>query len=113
MVHLLRATCHGYCGRRWPTRSTTTGRGAGGPRRRGTPLRRDGRRELATRSRIGVGAFGPVAQWITLAAAIVVIVVIAILVTNGGDFNPNDDLFGSGTAPAEFPPAGNPAISDL
>ena len=74
---------------------------------KGRPTR--ARDEVADRRR----AFGPVAQWITLAAAIVVIVVIAILVTNGGDFNPNDDLFGSGTAPAEFPPAGNPAISDL
>lgn len=37
-------------------------------------------------------AFGPVAQWITFAIALVVVVVIAIMVTGGGDFNPlNDD----------------------
>lgn len=54
-------------------------------------------------------AFGPVAQWITLAVAIVVIVVIIILVTNGGDFNPNDDLFGlwgDPAAPGELAPRG-------
>ena len=36
-------------------------------------------------------AFGPVAQWITLALAIVVAVVVVIMLTDGGDFNPFDD----------------------
>jgi hypothetical protein len=37
-------------------------------------------------------AFGPVAQWITFAIALLVIIVIVIMVTGGGDFNPlNDD----------------------
>jgi hypothetical protein len=49
-----------------------------------------------TRARSDTGerrrAFGPVAQWITFAIALLVIVVIAIMVTGGGDFNPlNDD----------------------
>jgi hypothetical protein len=47
-------------------------------------------------------AFGPVAQWITFAIAMLVIVVIVIMVTGGGDFNPlNDD-----------DPSGAPAITD-
>lgn len=37
-------------------------------------------------------AFGPVAQWITFAIAVLVIIVVIIMVTGGGDFNPfNDD----------------------
>lgn len=36
-------------------------------------------------------AFGPVAQWITLALAALVAVAVIIIVTNGGDFNPYDN----------------------
>ncbi len=59
-----------------------------------------------TRARGATGerrrAFGPVAQWITFAIAVLVIVVIAIMVTGGGDFNPlNDDN-----------PVGAPAAAD-
>lgn len=37
-------------------------------------------------------AFGPVAQWITLALSLIVLIAIIIIITNGGDFNPlNDD----------------------
>lgn len=48
-----------------------------------------------TRSRNATGsrkrAFGPVAQWTTLALLIALIVVVLVLVTDGGDFNPFDD----------------------
>ena len=37
-------------------------------------------------------AFGPVAQWITVVVAVALIITIIILVTNGGDFNPNNDI---------------------
>lgn len=55
-----------------------------------------------TRSRDGGGgrkrAFGPVAQWITVAALVALVVVVLVLVTDGGDFNPfNDD-----DAPSQF-----------
>jgi hypothetical protein len=37
-------------------------------------------------------AFGPIAQWITFAIALIVAVTIIILLTGGGDFNPfNED----------------------
>jgi len=36
-------------------------------------------------------AFGPVAQWITVAILVIVAVVILIIVTGGGDFNPFGD----------------------
>lgn len=49
-----------------------------------------------TRTRSDTGerrrAFGPVAQWITFAIALLVLIVIVIMMTGGGDFNPlNDD----------------------
>ena len=49
-----------------------------------------------TRARSDTGrrrrAFGPVAQWITFAIAVIVVIVIVIMITGGGDFNPlNDD----------------------
>lgn len=48
-----------------------------------------------TRARDGSGyrkrAFGPVAQWITVAVLVALIVVVLVLVTDGGDFNPFDD----------------------
>lgn len=55
-----------------------------------------------TRSRDGGGgrkrAFGPVAQWVTVAALVALVVVVLVLVTDGGDFNPfNDD-----DAPTQF-----------
>ncbi len=36
-------------------------------------------------------AFGPVAQWITVALLLVLVVAALILITDGGDFNPFDD----------------------
>lgn len=58
---------------------------------KGRPTR--GRNEVDDRRR----AFGPVAQWITLALAFALAVWIVIAVTNGGDFNPinDDDPFGA------------------
>ena len=72
-------------------RSTTNA--TGGKRHytapKGRPTR--GRSDTGFRPR----AFGPVAQWITFAIAVIVIVVIIIMVTGGGDFNPlNDDTIG-------------------
>ncbi len=46
-------------------------------------------------------AFGPVAQWITFAIALLVIVVIVIMVTGGGDFNPLNDDDPVGAPPAD------------
>lgn len=37
-------------------------------------------------------AFGPVAQWITVVLTVALIITVIILLTNGGDFNPNNDL---------------------
>jgi hypothetical protein len=34
--------------------------------------------------------FGPVAQWIAVAIALIVVFVIIVVVTGGGDFNPFD-----------------------
>ena len=53
---------------------------------KGQPTRARGRTDGGRR------AFGPVAQWITLAAVIIVIVTIILIITNGGIFNddPND-----------------------
>lgn len=47
-------------------------------------------------------AFGPVAQWITFAIAVLVVIVVIIMVTGGGDFNPfnDDDLNIDTSAPA-------------
>ena len=68
-----------------------------------------------TRSRGRTGArrraFGPVAQWITFAIAVIVIVLIVIMVTGGGDFNPlNDDTLGvpqsSSSSPVSTPGIG-------
>lgn len=36
-------------------------------------------------------AFGPVAQWATVALLVALIVVVLVLITDGGDFNPFDD----------------------
>lgn len=36
-------------------------------------------------------AFGPVAQWVTVALLIALIVVVLVLITDGGDFNPFND----------------------
>ena len=48
-----------------------------------------------TRPRSGSGprkrAFGPVAQWITVALLLALVVVVLMLITDGGDFNPFDD----------------------
>ncbi len=46
-------------------------------------------------------AFGPVAQWITLALALALAVWIIIAITDGGDFNPlnnDDNPFGAPTS---------------
>jgi hypothetical protein len=48
-------------------------------------------------------AFGPVAQWITVALLVVLAVAALILITDGGDFNPFNDE----PAPSEF---GAPAV---
>lgn len=61
-----------------------------------------------TRARSDTGArrraFGPVAQWITFAIALLVAIVIVIMVTGGGDFNPlNDDNPSGAPAAAESP----------
>jgi cytochrome oxidase assembly protein ShyY1 len=49
-------------------------------------------------------AFGPVAQWITLAAVLILAVVILLIITNGGIFtnDPTDvnNLNGGSSAPA-------------
>lgn len=62
-----------------------------------------------TRARHDVGgerrAFGPIAQWITVALLVVLVIVALMLVTDGGDFNPfNDD----GAAPAAVLPPAEP-----
>lgn len=65
---------------------------------KGQPTRARGRSDAKRR------AFGPVAQWITLAAVVIVAVVILLIVTNGGIFSddPNDisNLNGGSSAPA-------------
>jgi hypothetical protein len=63
-----------------------------------------GRDEVDVRRR----AFGPVAQWVTLALAVVVVVVVVILVTNGGDFNPYDDDNGAPAGSPVAAPAASP-----
>lgn len=72
------------------TTSATNGSTSGSRRSytapKGRPTRARGERGPNRR------AFGPVAQWITAAIALIVIVAIIILVTGGGDFNPfNED----------------------
>jgi hypothetical protein len=39
----------------------------------------------------GKRAFGPIAQWATVALLVALIVVVLVLITDGGDFNPFDD----------------------
>jgi len=51
------------------------------------------------------GAFGPVAQWITLVIAAIVLVAIIIMITNGGDFNP----LNNGAPPPM--PSGTPVVA--
>ncbi len=65
--------------------SDTSGRGKAYTPPKGRPTRGRGDRGPNRR------AFGPVAQWITFALALVVAVAIIILITGGGDFNPFDD----------------------
>lgn len=61
----------------------------GGPKKRVTPPK--GR---PTRARNSTGyrkrAFGPIAQWVTVAVVVALVVVVLVLVTDGGDFNPFD-----------------------
>lgn len=65
---------------------TTDGKGKAYTPPKGRPTRARGERGPNRR------AFGPVAQWITFAIALIVAVVIIVLITGGGDFNPfNDD----------------------
>lgn len=72
------------------TDSDTSSSGSSAPRKAYTPPK--GRPTRARSDRGGNRrAFGPVAQWITFAIALVVAVVIIILITGGGDFNPFDD----------------------
>lgn len=63
---------------------------SGGPKRSVTPPK--GR---PTRARNSSGyrkrAFGPVAQWVTVAVMLALVVVVLVLVTDGGDFNPFDE----------------------
>lgn len=48
-----------------------------------------------TRARNSSGArkraFGPIAQWVTVALLVVLIIVVLVLITDGGDFNPFND----------------------
>lgn len=62
----------------------------GGSSKRVTPPK--GRPTRARNSRgSDKRAFGPVAQWVTVAVAIALVVVVLVLVTGGGDFNPFDE----------------------
>lgn len=82
---------------RSPQQSTRTGRAGttndpvtGTPRKAVTPPKgRPTRGRSSYRS--SKRAFGPVAQWITVAVLVALIVVVLVLVTDGGDFNPFDD----------------------
>ena len=51
-------------------------------------------------------AFGPVAQWVTVALLVALIVVVLVRITDGGDFNPFDDE----NPPSQF---GAPAASTV
>jgi hypothetical protein len=64
---------------------TTSGHSKAYTPPKGRPTRGRGERGANRR------AFGPVAQWITFALALVLVVVIIVLITGGGDFNPFDD----------------------
>lgn len=64
---------------------TTSGRNKAYTPPKGRPTRARGERGANRR------AFGPVAQWITFALALIVAVVIIVLITGGGDFNPFND----------------------
>lgn len=62
-----------------------------------------------TRARNATGyrkrAFGPVAQWVTVAVLVALVVVVIVLITDGGDFNPFDE---DQNLPSEF---GAPVLS--
>lgn len=87
-----------------PSSSTSTAAaGNGTPKKGVTPPK--GRPTRPRNGRWGrKRAFGPVAQWITAAAALVLVLVVLIMVTGGGDFNPFDE---DDQAPSQFgaPPA--------
>lgn len=78
--------------------------GTTGPKKGVTPPK--GR---PTRARDATGnrkrAFGPIAQWATVALIVALIVVVLVLITDGGDFNPFDD---DEPLPSQF---GAPAVS--
>jgi hypothetical protein len=68
----------------------TSSEGMGVSRRAVTPPK--GRPTRARNSRgARRRAFGPVAQWVTVALLVALIVVVLVLATDGGDFNPFDD----------------------
>lgn len=74
-----------------PTADDDSGHGKAYTAPKGRPTR--ARNEVEDNRR----AFGPVAQWITLALAFALGIWILIAITDGGDFNPfnEDDPFGA------------------